>query len=41
MSTCIIMQNMIIKDRVETYESIVDFNVMFIPKVDMIVDKTN
>ena len=29
----------IIEDRVETYGSIVDFNVMFIPEVDMIIDK--
>ena len=40
MSACIIMHNMIIEDEVETYESIVDFNVIFIPEVDMIIDKT-
>ena len=34
------MHNMIKEDKVETYKSIVDFNVMFIPKVDMVVDKT-
>ena len=31
---------MIKEDEVEAYESIVDFNVMFITKVDIIVDKT-
>ena len=40
MSACIIMHNMDIEDEVKTYESIVDYNVMFIPKVDIIVDKT-
>ena len=34
------MHNMITEDEVETYRSIVDFNVMFISEVDMIVDKT-
>ena len=33
------MHNMIIEEEVETYGSIVNFNVMFIPEVDMIVDK--
>ena len=33
------MHNMIIEEEVETYGSIVDFNLMFILKVDMIVDK--
>ena len=33
------MDNMIIEEEVETYGSIVNFNVMFIPEVDMIVDK--
>ena len=40
MSAYIIIHNMITEDEVETYGSIVDFNVMFIPKVEMIVDKT-
>ena len=40
MSTCIIMYNMIIKDKFETQESIVDLNMMFVQKVEMIVDKT-
>ena len=40
MSACIIMHNMITEDEVETYGSIVDFNVMFISEVDMIIDKT-
>ena len=39
MSTCIIMHNMIIKDKFDAHGSIVDSNVMFITKVDMIVDK--
>ena len=30
---------MIIEDEVETYGIIVDFNVMSIPKVDMIINK--
>ena len=34
------MHNMIIEDEVDTYGSIVDFNVMSLPKVDIIVDKT-
>ena len=33
------MHNMVIEEEVETYGSIVDFNLMFILKVDMIVDK--
>ena len=33
------MHNVIIEDEVETYESIVDFNVIFNPKIDMIVYK--
>ena len=40
MSTCMIMHNMIIEDEVETYGSIVDFNVMSILEVDLIIDKT-
>ena len=40
MLTCIIMHNMIIEDEVETYGSIVDFNMMFFLEVDMIIDKT-
>ena len=40
MSVCIIMHNMIVEDEFETNESIVDLNVMFVPEVDMIVDKT-
>ena len=40
MSMYIIMHNMIIEDAFETNESIVDLNVMFVPKVDMIVDIT-
>ena len=39
-STCIIMNNMIIEDKYDTYVSIVDLNVMSITKVNMIVDKT-
>ena len=38
MSACIIIHNMITEDEVESYVSIVDFNVMFIHEVDMIVD---
>ena len=37
---CIIRHNMIIEDEYDTYESIVDLNVMSVPKVDMIIDKT-
>ena len=37
---CIIMDNMIIKDEFETHGSIIDLNVMFVSKVDMIEDKT-
>ena len=33
------MYNMIIEEEVETYGSIVKFNVMFIPDVDMVVNK--
>ena len=33
------MHNMIIEEEVETYGSIVNFNVMFILEVDTIVDK--
>ena len=33
------MHNLIIEEEVETYGSIVNFNVMFIPEVDMIADK--
>ena len=40
MSMYIIMHNMIIEDEFEVHESIVDLNVMFVPKGDMIVDKT-
>ena len=39
-SVCIIMHNMIIEDEYNTYGSIVDLNVMSVPEVDMIVDKT-
>ena len=39
-SACIIMHNMIIDDEVETNWSIVDFNVLSIPKVNIIVEKT-
>ena len=39
MSTCIIMHNMIIKDEIETYGSIVDLNVMSIIEVDMIYSR--
>ena len=38
-SACIIMYKMIIDDEFDTYESIVDLNIMFILKVDMIVGK--
>ena len=40
MPMCIIMHNMIIEDEFETHGNIVDLNVMFVPEVDMIVDKT-
>ena len=40
MSACIIMYNMITEDKVETYGSIIDFNVMFILENDMMVNKT-
>ena len=33
------MQNMITEDEYDTHGSIFDLNVMFVPKVDMIVDK--
>ena len=33
------MHNMIIEDEIETYRSIIDFNMMSIPEVDIIVDK--
>ena len=39
MSMCIIMHNMIIEDEFDDHGSIVDLNVMFVPKIDMIVDK--
>ena len=39
-STCIIMHNIIVEDEYDTHESIVDLNVMLVPKADMIVDKT-
>ena len=39
-SMCIIMHNMIIEDEYDTHGSIVDLNVMSVPEVDMIVDKT-
>ena len=38
--TCIILHNMIIEDEHDTHGSFVDLNVMSVPKVDMIVDKT-
>ena len=34
------MHNMIIEDEYDTHGSIVDLNVMSVPEVDMIVDKT-
>ena len=34
------MHNMIIEDGFDSYESIVDFIVMSVPKVDMIIDKS-
>ena len=34
------MHNIIIEDEFDTYESIVDLNVMFVLKVDMMIDKT-
>ena len=40
MSVCIIMHNMIIEDEFDVHGRIVDLNVMYVPKVDMIVDKT-
>ena len=40
MSLCIIMHNMIIEDEFDAHVSIVDLNMMFIPEVDMIIDKT-
>ena len=40
MSACTTMHNMIIEDEFDAHGSIVDLNVMFVPKVDMIVDKT-
>ena len=39
MSALIIIHNMIIEDEVETYGSIVDFNVMSILEVNMILNK--
>ena len=39
-TTCIIMHNMIIEDEYDTHGSIVDLNVMSVPEVYMIVDKT-
>ena len=41
MSMCITMHNMIIKDEFDAHGSIVDLNVMIVPKVDMIVDKSD
>ena len=40
LSVCIIMHNIIIEDEFDTHGSIVDLNVMFVSKFDMIVDKT-
>ena len=40
MSPCIIIQNMIIEDYFDTDWSIFYLNMMFIPKVDMIINKT-
>ena len=39
-SACIIMHNMILEDEYDTHGRIIDLNVMSIPEVDMIVDKT-
>ena len=36
---CIIMHNMIIENEFDAHDSIVDLNAMFVPKVDMIIDK--
>ena len=33
-----IMHNMVIEDKFDTCGSMVDFNVMSVPKVDMVVD---
>ena len=35
-----IMYNMIIEDKYDTHGSIIDLNVMSVPKVDMMVNKT-
>ena len=40
LSVCIIIYNIIIEDEFDTHVSIVDLNVMFVPKFDMIVDKS-
>ena len=34
------MHNMIIEYEFDAHESIVDLNVIFVPKIDMIIDKT-
>ena len=34
------MHNMIIENEFDAHESIVDLNAMFVPKVNMIIDKT-
>ena len=39
MSMCIIMHNVIIEYEFDPHGRIVDLNFMFIPEVDMIVDK--
>ena len=38
-SACIIMHNMIIENEYDTHGSIVDLNVMFVPKVDMVYSR--
>ena len=40
MSTCIIMHYMIIEDEFDAHGSIINLNMMFIPKIDIIVNKT-
>ena len=39
-SVCIIMHNMILEDEYDTHGRIIDLNVMYVPEIDMIVDKT-
>ena len=41
MSVCIIIYNIIIENEFDTHGSIIYLNVIFLPKVGMIIDKNN